>query len=50
MNRSEVFNNFTQVIRLMVKAKEAALKDDCETAVQLLNEAIVLCHEIRLFL
>lgn len=50
MERSEVFKAFTEVIHNLIAAKKALLKDDPETAVELLNEAIVLCHEIRLFL
>lgn len=48
MERSEVFKKFTQVIRDLIAAKKAVLRDDPETAVQLLNEAIAQCHEIRL--
>jgi len=50
MERQDIFKKFTQVIRHLIAAKKAALKDDSETAVELLNEAIALCHEIRLFL
>ncbi|MGL5806822.1 MAG: hypothetical protein ACRC11_15515 [Xenococcaceae cyanobacterium] len=48
MERAEVFKKFTQVILNIIAAKQAVLKDDPEKAVQLLNEAIAQCHEIRL--
>lgn len=54
MNRTELFNAITQVIRVLVAAKTVVLDAPeqmySEPVVIALNEAIASLHEIRLYI